>query len=100
MFLSKRSYMDVKLGIGVSVTGGNKPVLRSDFDLLSQEAFFQHDVRRSVQGVVFDKWLPLPLSRRHWMARRVLRSPVFGLFIATLACEAASSGIPTCCPAS
>lgn len=66
MFLSKRSYMDVKLGIGVSVTGGNKPVLRSDFDLLSQGAFFQHDVRRSVQGVVFDKWLPLPLSRRHW----------------------------------
>jgi hypothetical protein len=65
-FCLKRSYMDVKLGIGVSVTGGNKPVLRSDFDLLSQEAFFQHDVRRSVQGVVFDKWLPLPLSRRHW----------------------------------
>jgi ubiquitin-protein ligase len=65
-FCLKKSYMDVKLGIGISVTGGNKPVLRSEFDLLSQEAFFQHDVRRSVQGVAFDKWLPLPISRRHW----------------------------------
>ncbi|KAF2621418.1 hypothetical protein BU25DRAFT_416089 [Macroventuria anomochaeta] len=65
-FCLKKSYMDAKLGIGISITGGNKPVLRSEFDLLSQEAFFQHDVRRSVQGVEFDKWLPLPLSRRHW----------------------------------
>ncbi|KAF9695633.1 hypothetical protein EKO04_006690 [Ascochyta lentis] len=65
-FCLKKSYMDAKLGCGISVTGGNKPVLRSEFDLLSQEAFFQHDVRRSIQGVKFDKWLPLPLSRRHW----------------------------------
>ncbi|KAF3031322.1 hypothetical protein E8E12_000998 [Didymella heteroderae] len=65
-FCLKKSYMNAKLGIGISVTGGNKPVLRSEFDLLSQEAFFQHNVRRSVQGVPFDKWLPLPLSRRHW----------------------------------
>lgn len=56
--------MDAKLGIGITVTGGNKPGLRSEFDLLSQEAFFQHGVRRSVQGVAFDKWLPMPLSRQ------------------------------------
>lgn len=65
-FCLKKSYMVAKLGVGISVTGGSKPILKSEFDLLSQEAFFQHDVRRSVQGVGFDKWLPLPLSRRHW----------------------------------
>ena len=65
-FCLKKSYMVAKLGVGVSVTTRGNPVLRSEFDLLSQEAFFQHDVRRSVQGVQFDKWLPLPLSRRHW----------------------------------
>lgn len=65
-FCLKKSYSHAKLGIGISVKGGNKPVLRSEFDLLSQEAFFQHDVRHSVQGVHFDKWLPVPLSRRHW----------------------------------
>ena len=65
-FCLKKSYLDAKLGVGVSIAGGNKPILRSEFDLLCQEAFFQHNVRRSVQGVTFDKWLPLPLSRRHW----------------------------------
>lgn len=99
-FCLKRSYMDVRLGIGVSVTGVNKPVLRSEFDLLSQEAFFQHDVHHSVQGVAFDKWPPLPLSRRHWKGIRVLRSLVFALFIATLACEAASLEPLTCCTTS
>lgn len=66
----KKSYMEAKLGVGISIIGGNRPVLRSEFDLLSQEAFFQHDVRRSVQGVEFHKWLPLPLSRRHWNATK------------------------------
>jgi ubiquitin-protein ligase/uncharacterized membrane protein YgcG len=65
-FCLKKSYMDAKLGVGVSVTARGKPVFRSEFDLLSQEAFYQHNVRRSVQGVEFQKWLPLPLSRRHW----------------------------------
>lgn len=65
-FCLKRSFMDTKLGIGVSIQGGRRPVLRSEFDLLSQEAFFQHGVHRSIQGVRFDRWLPLPLSRRHW----------------------------------
>ncbi|KAF1844427.1 uncharacterized protein K460DRAFT_369284 [Cucurbitaria berberidis CBS 394.84] len=65
-FCLKRSFMEIKLGIGVSVKGGRRPVFRSEFDLLGQEAFFQHGVRRSIQGVEFEKWLPLPLSRRHW----------------------------------
>ncbi|KAF2845216.1 hypothetical protein T440DRAFT_493570 [Plenodomus tracheiphilus IPT5] len=65
-FCLKRSFHDVKLGIGIAVQGGRKPVFRSEFDLLSQEAFFQHNVHKSIQGVHFDKWLPLPLSRRHW----------------------------------
>lgn len=65
-FCLKDSFRQSKLGIGVSITAGRRPVFRSEFDLLSQEAFFQHEVRRSVQGVEFEKWLPLPLSNRHW----------------------------------
>lgn len=65
-FCLKKTHLDAKLGIGISVVSGKRPALRSEFDLLSQEAFFQHGVRRSVQGVAFEKWLPLPLSRRHW----------------------------------
>lgn len=69
-FCLKKSFLAAKLGIGVSISGGKRPVLRSEFDLVSQEAFFQHGVRRSIQGVPFDRWLPLPLSRRHWNAVR------------------------------
>jgi ubiquitin-protein ligase len=65
-FCLKTSFIDAKLGIGVAIQRGGRPVFRSEFDLLSQEAFYQHGVRRSIQGVTFDKWLPLPLSRRHW----------------------------------
>lgn len=65
-FCLKRSFMDTKLGIGVSIAGGRRPVFRSEFDLLSNEAYNLFDVRESIQGVQFDKWLPLPLSRRHW----------------------------------
>lgn len=65
-FCLKKSFMETKLGVGVAVVGGRRPVFRSEFDLLSQEAFFQYGVRRSIQGVAFDKWLPMPLSRRHW----------------------------------
>ncbi|KAK7183075.1 hypothetical protein DPSP01_005978 [Paraphaeosphaeria sporulosa] len=65
-FCLKKSFMKAKLGIGVSITGGRKPIFRSEFDLLSNEAYNLFDVRRSVQGVWFDKWLPIPLSRRHW----------------------------------
>jgi ubiquitin-protein ligase len=66
-FCLKKSFMDAKLGIGVTVVAGSwRPVFRSEFDLLSQEAFYQHGVRHSIQGVAFEKWLPLPLSRHHW----------------------------------
>ena len=65
-FCLKESFKDAKLGIGVSINPGRRPVFHSEFDLLSQEAFFQHNVRKSVQGVRFDKWLLLPLSRHHW----------------------------------
>jgi ubiquitin-protein ligase len=64
-FCLKKSFMTAKLGIGVSVTGGRKPVFRSEFDLLSNEAYNLFHVRKSIQGG-FDKWLPIPLSRRHW----------------------------------
>ncbi|KAJ4983458.1 NEDD8-conjugating enzyme UBC12-like protein 2 [Stagonosporopsis vannaccii] len=49
-FCLKTSYLDAKLGIGISIAGHHKPVLRSEFDL----------------GVRLDKWLPIPLSRQHW----------------------------------
>jgi ubiquitin-protein ligase len=66
-FCLKKSFMEAKLGVGVAVnTISRRPIFRSEFDLLSQEAFYQHNIRRSIQGVEFDKWLPLPLSRRHW----------------------------------
>lgn len=65
-FCLKQSFMETKLGVGVAIAGGRRAVFRSEFDLLSQDAFYQHGVRRSIQGVRFDKWLPLPLSRRHW----------------------------------
>ncbi|KAF2442791.1 hypothetical protein P171DRAFT_433190 [Karstenula rhodostoma CBS 690.94] len=65
-FCLKKSFLTAKLGIGVSITGGRKPVFRSEFDLLSSEAYNLFNVRKSIQGVSFDKWLPIPLSRRHW----------------------------------
>jgi ubiquitin-protein ligase len=66
-FCLKKSFMEAKLGVGVAVnTVSRRPIFRSEFDMLSQEAFYQHNVRRSIQGVAFDKWLPLPLSLRHW----------------------------------
>jgi ubiquitin-protein ligase len=36
-FCLKKSYLITKLGIGVSVTGGNRPIFRSEFDLLSKK---------------------------------------------------------------
>jgi ubiquitin-protein ligase len=66
-FCLKRSFLHTKLGIGISVTGtARRPVFRSEFDLLSHEAFYIHGIRHSVKGVEFENWLPLPLNRRHW----------------------------------
>ncbi|KAI5861016.1 hypothetical protein GGS23DRAFT_613162 [Durotheca rogersii] len=65
-FCLKRNYLTVKLGVGVSVRRGH---VASEFDLLSQEAFRHWRIRRSVNHIAFDHWLPLPISQQHW--RRV-----------------------------
>ncbi|KAK8023923.1 hypothetical protein PG993_011989 [Apiospora rasikravindrae] len=64
-FVTKKTYRDVKLGVGVSTTNG----LASEFDLLSQEAFAL-PTRKSVQNIPFTRWLPLPISPRHWHSVR------------------------------
>jgi ubiquitin-protein ligase len=69
-FCLKKSFLNTKLGIGVSITSGNRPVFRSEFNLLSNEAYNCFKIRRSIQGVEFKHWLPLPLSRRHWASVR------------------------------
>lgn len=71
-FCLKSSYLKSDLGVGVStlLRGTYKRGLESEFDLLSREAFSTLKVRRSVQSIEFDHWLPLPLSRRHWLRVR------------------------------
>ncbi|KUJ12345.1 uncharacterized protein LY89DRAFT_699675 [Mollisia scopiformis] len=67
-FCLKQDYMTSKLGVGISLTKeekGNKALLGSEFDLLSEDAF-ELGIRRSVQGLPFRFWLPLPLSESHW----------------------------------
>ncbi|KAI4189250.1 MAG: hypothetical protein LQ346_005152 [Caloplaca aetnensis] len=72
-FCSKESFLDVKLGVGVHVAlKGREGTLESEFDLLSDRAFDCHGVKTSVQGLGFEHWLPLPISRRHW--RRVRKN--------------------------
>ena len=66
-FCLKKSFMEVKLGIGVQVGGGRgKGSLASEFDLISSEGFNKLGIRKSVQGLRFSHWMPLPISRRHW----------------------------------
>ena len=75
-FCLKESFMKQRLGVGVSAVFHAGPnSLGSEFDLLSFEAFQHHRVRRSVQGIPFQHWLPLPLSRRHWQSVRPLVEP-------------------------
>ncbi|KAL1897576.1 hypothetical protein Sste5346_003881 [Sporothrix stenoceras] len=71
-FCLKSSYIKSDLGVGVStlLRGTYKRGLESEFDLLSRDAFATLKVRRSVQSIEFDHWLPLPLSRRHWLRVR------------------------------
>ncbi|KAI4227734.1 MAG: hypothetical protein L6R40_008190 [Gallowayella cf. fulva] len=65
-FCLKESFSRVRLGVGVHIKRwGKEGTLSSEFDLLSHQAFHQHDVRRSIQGLSFEHWLPLPISRRH-----------------------------------
>ncbi|KAL8923812.1 MAG: hypothetical protein Q9172_002960 [Xanthocarpia lactea] len=66
-FCLKEGFQHVKLGVGVRVgQWGKERKLSSEFDLLSHEAFHQYCVRRSIQGLPFEHWLPLPISQRHF----------------------------------
>lgn len=66
-FCLKEGFGNTELGIGVNVRGrGKQRILESEFDLLSLNAFSIHNVRRSVQGLEFTYWLPIPLTEKHW----------------------------------
>ncbi|KAL8991677.1 MAG: hypothetical protein Q9169_007755, partial [Polycauliona sp. 2 TL-2023] len=70
-FCLKEHFQDTKLGVGVDVGYyGKEKKLSSEFDLLSDQAFYQHDIRTSIHGLVFQRWLPLPISRRHFATVR------------------------------
>lgn len=70
-FCLKKSFDQTKLGVGVRVTmETRKGTLSSEFDLLSLQAFEEFRIRRSVQGLPFENWLPLPLSRKHYNSIR------------------------------
>jgi hypothetical protein len=64
-FCLKEEYLTVKLGVGVHVDPRTRS-LESEFDLLSEESFHTHLIRRSTQGRPFEHWLPLPISNGHW----------------------------------
>jgi ubiquitin-protein ligase len=68
-FCLKKGFSEpgVQLGIGVNVIQrGRQGTLESEFDLLSLQAYKDFGIRRSVQGLRFQYWLPLPLSPRHY----------------------------------
>lgn len=66
-FCFKKNFLSAKLGVGVHLSRhGNSTTLDSEFDTLSQQAFDQSGVRRSIHGLDFKYWLPLAISRRHW----------------------------------
>ncbi|KAF7537142.1 hypothetical protein G7054_g3968 [Neopestalotiopsis clavispora] len=74
-FVQKKTYHDVNLGVGIAA---NTKSIRSEFDLISEEAYNNLEVRESIHHVPFRWWLPLPISRPHWarvrgQARETLR---------------------------
>ncbi|KAL8872030.1 MAG: hypothetical protein Q9174_002273 [Haloplaca sp. 1 TL-2023] len=74
-FCLKEHFQDSKLGVGVAVGGdGREKKLSSEFDLLSASAFHEYGIRKSIHGIDFRYWLPLPISRRHW---RLVQSQTF-----------------------
>jgi hypothetical protein len=90
-FCLKKDYVAVKLGVGVAVTQRGKfGSLESEFDLLSQEGYQAHHIRRSVHGVPFQHWLPLPISRGHW---NKVRDDVY-LSLSSLSTTANLGGVP------
>lgn len=72
-FCLKKSFEHSKLGVGVKTTFEDRGSSRarqgtqsSEFDILSLQAFQDFHIHRSVQGLPFDHWLSLPLSRKHY----------------------------------
>ena len=68
-FCLKKSFSErgVQLGVGVNVVQrGRQGTIESEFDLLSLQAYKEFGIRRSVQGLRFQHWLPLPISPRHF----------------------------------
>ncbi|KAK3724788.1 hypothetical protein LTR37_000836 [Vermiconidia calcicola] len=66
-FTLKEGFNKKALGVGVHVEGRT---IQSEFDLMSYQAFTILGVRRSVQGLPFEHWLPLPISQTHWIRAR------------------------------
>jgi ubiquitin-protein ligase len=66
-FCLKENFRNAQLGVGVNmVQRGRVGILESEFDILSLQAFKEFHIRRSVQGLPFKYWLPLPISPRHY----------------------------------
>ncbi|KAI0975905.1 hypothetical protein F4678DRAFT_418976 [Xylaria arbuscula] len=63
-FCLKKGYQSADLGVGVRVVRGQ---ISSEFDLISKEAHVHLGVQQSIHNIPFTHWLPLPLSRRHWV---------------------------------
>ena len=75
-FALKEGFSKTRLGVGVHVApGGRYGTLESEFDLLSEKAFKDFGIRKSVQGVYFERWLPLAISRRHYQSVKDLLKP-------------------------
>ena len=65
----KQDFTQTKLGVRVGVVlRVRQGTSESEFDLLSLEDFKEFKVRRSVQGLLFQYWLPLPISWRHFQS--------------------------------
>lgn len=78
-FCLKEHFQDSKLGVDVDIGyHGKEKKLSSEFDLLSHRAFYQHNIRKSIHGLQFEHWLPLPISRRHFGTVKAGNSPVLG----------------------
>lgn len=75
-FVLKKSFDEAELGVGVNADfRGSQGHFASEFDLLSAEAFKDHRVNKSVQGLYFTHFLPLAISRRHYQRVRAQVKP-------------------------
>jgi ubiquitin-protein ligase len=68
-FCLKKNYLECTLGVGVAVNlnRGRQGFVLSEFDLISKTAFRDMRVRKSIHGVLFQIWLPIAITRRHWL---------------------------------